>query len=45
MIEKCILTGLRLSLGADGLFHKDQGFADFASFKIAIDEILLVHQG
>jgi serine/threonine protein kinase len=44
MIEKCILKGLRLSLGADGLFHKDEGFADFASFKIAIDEILLVHQ-
>jgi hypothetical protein len=44
VIENCILKGLRLKLGADGLFHKDEGFADFASFKASIDEILLLHQ-
>jgi hypothetical protein len=44
MLESCILKGLRLKLGEDGLFHKDEGFADFASFKASIDDILLLHQ-
>ena len=44
ILESCILKGLRLKLGEDGMFHKDVSFADFASFKASIDEILILRQ-